>query len=167
MTSESPLPERIKACIARMDGSESICMGGEVEGPYRVYARPDLPAVEELRRLAATLAQESCPRSQVLAAWRQAVQRRVCWDGPEQPIWPLGQDAPFAPSLAQRYRTVGGVLAALRQAVDTHLHAARTLRPLYPGGPLGSSHGTRYPRINGPDNLTDYFGIAAKILPKP
>ena len=150
LTYESPLPERVKACIARMDGSESICIGGEVEGPYRVYARPDLPAVEGLRRLAMTLAEEHCPRSEMLAAWRQAVQRRVGWDRPEQHVWPLGQDAAFAPSLAQRYRTVGGVLAALRQAVGTHLHAARNLRPLYPGGPLASSHGTRYPIVQGP-----------------
>ena len=164
LTYESPLPERVKACIARMDGSESICIGREVEGLYRVYARPDLPAVEELRRLAMTLAEEPCPHSAGLAAWRQAVQRRVGWDRPEQHLWPLGQDAAFAPSLAQRYRTVGGVLEALRHAVGTHLHAARTLRPLHPGGPLASSHGTRYPIVQGPmTRVSDRAEFALRV----
>ncbi|HZA17959.1 MAG TPA: hypothetical protein VE645_13925 [Pseudonocardiaceae bacterium] len=45
----------------------------------------------------------------------------------------------FAAGLAARFRTVGGVLTGLRQAVHEHLALAR-------------SHGTHYPIAQGSDD---------------
>ncbi len=41
LVTEAGLPGEVAAAIAAMDGSETGVVGG-----YRVYARPDLPAVE-------------------------------------------------------------------------------------------------------------------------
>lgn len=150
LTRESPLPEVVKAVIARMDGSETICLGGELGETYRVYARPGLPALEELCQVARALAQDPRPQSEILIAWRQAVQERAGWGAPDRYVWLLGQDAAFAAPLAERFRTVGGVLGGMRQAIDAHVRAARALRPLDKGAPLARSHGTRYPIVQGP-----------------
>lgn len=56
LTRESQLPERAKAAIAAMDGSEAVCLGGELGQPCRVYTRPGLSVVDELREMAIALA---------------------------------------------------------------------------------------------------------------
>ena len=129
LTRESQLPTAVKEAIAAMDGSETACLGGELGQLFRVYTRPGLPGVEELREIAAA----EFPRVP-----------------PSSHVWPLGQDAAFAAPLAQRYRTVGGVLGAVREAVNAHIRAAQTLRPLDEAAPLARSHGTRYPIVQGP-----------------
>src|SRR5262249_2517001 len=47
---ESPLSEAVRASIASMDGSETICLGAAAGETYRVYFRPGGRAVEELRQ---------------------------------------------------------------------------------------------------------------------
>jgi acyl transferase domain-containing protein/NAD(P)H-dependent flavin oxidoreductase YrpB (nitropropane dioxygenase family)/NAD(P)-dependent dehydrogenase (short-subunit alcohol dehydrogenase family) len=150
LTRESQLPAAAKQAIAAMDGSETVGLGNELEQPFRVYARPGWSAVEKLREMSITLAQDSRPQSEVLQEWRQAVEARVGWGAPEEHVWPLAQDAAFAARLAQRYRTVGGVLGAIREAVSAHIQTIQTLRPLDQGTPLAQSHGTHYPIVQGP-----------------
>ncbi len=150
LTRESQLSAAAKEAIAAMDGSETACLGGELGQLFRAYTRPGLPGVEELRRTATVLAQDGRPRPEVVREWRQAVSARVGWSAPREHIWPLGQDAAFAAPLAQRYRTVGGVLGAIREAISTHIQVARALRPLDEGASLARSHGTRYPIVQGP-----------------
>jgi acyl transferase domain-containing protein/NAD(P)H-dependent flavin oxidoreductase YrpB (nitropropane dioxygenase family) len=150
LTREFQLPAVAKEAIAAMDGSETVCLGKELGQPCRVYTRPGLPAVEKLREMAITLAQDSRPRIEVVQEWRQAVEAQVGWGSPQKQVWPLGQDAAFAARLAQHYHTVGGVLGAIRESVSTHIHATRALRSLYEDAPLARSHGTRYPIVQGP-----------------
>ena len=70
--------------------------------------------------------------------------------GPEEGLWPLGQDATLARPLAERYRTVGGIIAAVVEQVDQNLATARRMKPLSEGSPLARRHGTRYPILQGP-----------------
>src|SRR5262249_19187498 len=88
LTRESSLPEVVKASIARMDGSETHCLGGELGDYYRVYSRPGLSVVNELQRLAETLAQDPRPQSDIAVIWRREVRVRVSWGSPERSIWP-------------------------------------------------------------------------------
>ncbi|MGH3999062.1 MAG: nitronate monooxygenase, partial [Pseudonocardiaceae bacterium] len=156
LTRESRLPPGIRADLARMDGSETVCLGQEIGERYRAYGRPGTPAVEELRRLERTLGTEETDRM----AWRTALAELTN----RQEVWLLGQDAAFAAGLAERFHTVGGVLTGLRHAVDEHLAAADRLRPLAPGGPLACSHGTRYPIAQGPmTRVSDVPGFAQQI----
>jgi acyl transferase domain-containing protein/NAD(P)H-dependent flavin oxidoreductase YrpB (nitropropane dioxygenase family)/NAD(P)-dependent dehydrogenase (short-subunit alcohol dehydrogenase family) len=164
LTRESSLPKPIKDIIARMDGSETTCLGSELGVTCRVYTRPRLGPVESLGELERTLIQDSRPRSEILSTWRQELRARVGWESPDQHIWLLGQDAAFAGSLAQRFRTVGGVLEGIRQAIDAHIRDARSLKPLDEGTPLARSHGIRYPIVQGPmTRVSDRPSFASKV----
>ncbi len=166
LTRESTLPEATKNSIARMDGSETICLGNRLGETYRIYYRPGLAAVLELRELADSLSQQSLSgsASPTLAQWREAIRQRIGWNSLENQIWPIGQDAAFARSLAEQFRTVGGVLEGLRQSIDAHVRTARALKPLDARGPLARSHGTLYPIVQGPmTRVSDTASFAAAV----
>ncbi len=119
---ESRLPAAIRERIAAMDGSETVCLGGELGECYRIYFRPGLSAAEALRHEFCAEVQR-CMGARVLgcggagvnsppllrssapllpgssAAWRDAVRQRVGWADPNQHILLLGQDAAFAAPL--------------------------------------------------------------------
>lgn len=87
---------------------------------------------------------------------------------PTQPsrdgVWMIGQDAAFAKPLAERYRTVGGIVQALRQSIKHHLETARRLTPLAEGSPLAQRHGTRYPLVQGPmTRVSDTAAFAESV----
>ncbi|MGQ0716629.1 MAG: nitronate monooxygenase [Pseudonocardiales bacterium] len=158
LTRESRLPAAFTADLARMDGSETVCVGQEIGEQYRVYGRPGTPAVEELRRLARTLAADEPPAAR--AAWLAGLTDLAG----KHSVWLLGQDAAFATRLAERFRTVGGVLTGLRAAVAEHLAAADRLDPLAADGPLASSHVTHYPIVQGPmTRVSDVPGFAQQV----
>ncbi|MBI4589391.1 MAG: acyltransferase domain-containing protein, partial [Candidatus Rokubacteria bacterium] len=164
LTRESSLPEMVRAYIGRMDGSETICLGTELGDSYRAYFRPGFPAIDELRHMARALADDSRPRPEILAVWRQAIRERAGWGGPERHLWLVGQDVAFAAALAERFQTVGGVLEGVRQAIDAHVRAARALRPLDEGASLARSHGTRYPIVQGPmTRVSDRAEFALRV----
>ena len=82
-------------------------------------------------------------------AWRRQI-HGLTTIGPEQGLWPLGQDATLARPLAERYRTVGGIIAAVVEQVDQNLATARQMKSLSEGSPLARRHGTRFPILQGP-----------------
>ncbi|MDN3512805.1 MAG: SDR family NAD(P)-dependent oxidoreductase [Candidatus Brocadia sp.] len=164
LTRESTLPEMVRTVIARADGGESASIGDEIGAACRVYSRSGLPVIQELHELLETLTHDTRPHPEILNSWRQAIRDRVGWSAPEQNVWLLGQDAALAASLARRFCTVGGILDAFRQAIDSHIRTAKTLNPLHEGSPLASSHGTRYPIAQGPmARLTDVPAFAQRI----
>jgi acyl transferase domain-containing protein/NAD(P)H-dependent flavin oxidoreductase YrpB (nitropropane dioxygenase family)/NADP-dependent 3-hydroxy acid dehydrogenase YdfG len=151
---ESPLPEAVRTRIASMDGSETTVLGAGIGMPLRVYNRPDLPALEALRR------SESGPAD----AWKAEVEQRVGWDSLEERVVPLGQDAAFAADLARRFETVGGIVAGLTDALDAACASLRHESPLAEDAPLARSHGTRYPIVQGPmTRVSDRAEFAAAV----
>src|SRR5918998_127320 len=125
---ESSLPRPVRAAVAAMDGSEARVVGG-----HRIYTRPDL-WVAELDDT--TTADEIAGRLGTRSLADQAL--------------PTGQDAAFAAGFAARYRTVGAMVAGLRQEIATHVDAAHRVQPLAPGHGVAASVGTAYPVVQGP-----------------
>jgi acyl transferase domain-containing protein/NAD(P)H-dependent flavin oxidoreductase YrpB (nitropropane dioxygenase family)/NAD(P)-dependent dehydrogenase (short-subunit alcohol dehydrogenase family)/acyl carrier protein len=164
LTRESPLSDAVRARIASMDGSETLCLGAAIGETYRVYFRPGSTAVEELRRIETRLMGDERSQSDVLADWRQALAERIGWDSPDQNVLFLGQDAAFAESLAKNFATVGGALRAMREAIEAHCQAASSLQPLNAGAPLARAQGTRYPILQGPmTRVSDVPEFAARV----
>ena len=165
LTRESSLSEEAKNIIARMDGSETICLGEELGAGCRVYYRPGLPPVKEIQELLKAITHESDrPRSELIAAWRQGIRTRVGWDKPEHNLWLLGQDAVFALSFAERFRTVGGVFEVMRRTLDANVRIARDLKPLNKSSPLARSHATLYPIVQGPmSHVSDRVSFADTV----
>jgi acyl transferase domain-containing protein/NAD(P)H-dependent flavin oxidoreductase YrpB (nitropropane dioxygenase family)/NAD(P)-dependent dehydrogenase (short-subunit alcohol dehydrogenase family) len=164
LTHESPLSKPIRDIITGMDGSETVRLGSELGATCRVYIRPRVGAVKELADLEQRLVQDSRTRSEIQAAWGQGLRARVGWDDPEQHVLLLGQDAAFAAPLAQRFSTVGGVLEAIREAIEGHVGVAQAMTPFDLGSPLARSHGTRYPVVQGPmAQVSDRAPFLAKV----
>lgn len=160
---ESPLPAETRERIAGMDGSETICLGGDLGAPYRVYSAADLGPVEVARSRAAALAGQGDAADQQ-AAWREALRELVGWDNPRRKLLLIGQDGALAAGLARRHRSVAGVIACLRAAINSQIDAAARLRPLDADAPLARSHGTRYPIVQGPmTRVSDIPGFARAV----
>ncbi|HEX6524789.1 MAG TPA: SDR family NAD(P)-dependent oxidoreductase [Streptosporangiaceae bacterium] len=106
LVAEAELPAEVAAAIAAMDGSETRVTGG-----YRVYTRPDLPAIEP------------------------APGRFGARDLRRQ-LLPVGQDGAFAAPLAARYKTAGGVVRAIGSAIASQVALAAKLGPLREAVPV-------------------------------
>ena len=75
-----------------------------------------------------------------------------------------GRTRAFAASLAEQWVTVGGIVQAVRNAVEDHLAAARRTRPLAAGSALARRHGTRYPVVQGPmTRVSDRAAFSASV----
>ncbi|HXX46262.1 MAG TPA: SDR family NAD(P)-dependent oxidoreductase [Candidatus Acidoferrales bacterium] len=162
LSRESPLPEAVQTAIRQMDGSETACLGGELRQGYRLFARPGLPRVEELRTAMTSLASSVHPPAEKILAWRRAVSERVGWS--ERHVWLLGQDAAFSPGLAHRFRTTQAILEGFRAAIAAHVKTAQAVKPLDQGTPLAVSHRTRYPIVQGPmTRVSDTPAFARRV----
>jgi len=163
LTRESSLPAKVKASIASMDGSETVCLGSEIGRQFRIYTRPGFAAVNDLQNVLSSLAGRTGGTADEWSAWRRAVRERVGWESSDR-AWLLGQSAAFASPLARQFRTVGGVVEGIREAVDEHVSSARLLRPLDEEAALARSHGTRYPIVQGPmTRVSDRAAFAAGL----
>jgi acyl transferase domain-containing protein/NAD(P)H-dependent flavin oxidoreductase YrpB (nitropropane dioxygenase family)/NAD(P)-dependent dehydrogenase (short-subunit alcohol dehydrogenase family)/acyl carrier protein len=141
LLAESGLPESVKADVRAMDGSETRLLGG-----YSVFSRPGSFAAE----LAADLAGEEV--------------RTLLDPGRAQPLWPIGQDAALAKSMAAQCSNLESLLNTLRVSISGHVHQAVRLDLLGVGSPLAISHGTRYPVAQGPmTRVSDTAEFAAAV----
>jgi acyl transferase domain-containing protein/NAD(P)H-dependent flavin oxidoreductase YrpB (nitropropane dioxygenase family)/NAD(P)-dependent dehydrogenase (short-subunit alcohol dehydrogenase family) len=163
LTREAGLPDEVRSVIARMDGSETICLSGGPGASVRVYhPRAAGSASGELRELADAL--RTGGDADEGDAFVAAVEARLGWGPLDEHAWPLGQDACFAAPLAARHRTAGRAIRALRAQVDAHVASAAALSPLRPGAPLARSHGTEYPIVQGPmTRVSDSAPFALRV----
>ena len=139
LTRESPLPEAVSAAIARMDGNETVCLGGELGAAYRVYAGPARPRSRRFAPARAGSWARSAPRAEAQAEWRARRRGpgRLGRAGPGR-VWPLGQDAAFAAALARR--VPDGRRASSRgcaRRIAEHVRSARGAPPAGRGGAAG------------------------------
>ncbi|MCM3885419.1 type I polyketide synthase, partial [Frankia sp. R82] len=84
-----------------------------------------------------------------VAAARAVSARLGARDLTEQ-FLPIGQDGAFAAGFADRFRSAGSVVRAVRQAIRDGLAAAVHVRPLDAGSPFAAGRGLRYPIVQGP-----------------
>jgi len=164
LTRESTLSDAVKEKIAAMDGSETAVLGTRLGAPYRLYARPGLAALEELRALESRYETMEATSADLVKDWRDAVESRIGWGSPAGSVYALGQDAAFAASLADRFVSVSGVLSAIRTAIAGHCSTAGELRPLEENAPLARAHATRYPIVQGPmTRVSDTAAFAGAV----
>ncbi len=139
---ESSRRERLKSVLKGLVGTETVQIGDPGQGRYlRLLDRPGFSRVKSLKADEAKLDFEDL-RKEFMAC--------CGWDSTERQVLPVGQDVAFALDWAQRYKTVGGALAALRRTVTEHLEGVGRAPCLVEDNPLAVSHGTRYPIVQGP-----------------
>ncbi len=138
---ESSLPTEVKGAVYSMDGSETVVLGG-----YRLFTRPDLP----IASTASLTPDEILPKLGATSLRDQ--------------LLPIGQDAAFARPLADRFRTVGGIVQGVRAAIASHLRAANETQPLAAGSPLAEALGIEYPIAQGPmTRVSDRASFADEV----
>jgi NAD(P)H-dependent flavin oxidoreductase YrpB (nitropropane dioxygenase family) len=162
LTREMSLDETQREVLRQMDGSETQALEVNSGQYVRVCARANLSPVQALRaRLEAHQALNEADQRHALF---ETLGSCAGWGAPDRDVWLLGQDGAFAAPLAERFRTVSGVLSGFRAAVKEHAEAAAALRPLDEGSPLARSHGTRYPIVQGPmTRVSDRAAFAAQV----
>ena len=149
LSRESTISEEMRQRVAAFDGSETTCPGERLGAPYRVLSRPGLMAPVRAAREEDRLLADCSDEAERRRVWRRQV-HELTTVGVEDRLWPLAQDATLARPLADRYRTVGGIIAAVVEQVDLNLATARRMKSMAEGSPLARRHGTRYPILQGP-----------------
>lgn len=139
---EACTPEPLARAVARMDGSETRVLGGDLGHPHRVFWRADHAPAQELHRLEAAGAGAD--------AFLEALRAAVTPEAAEGGLWLMGQDAGLARRLRDRHRRLGAALDAIARASAGLTGTAQRLTPLAEGAPLAAANGTRYPILQGP-----------------
>jgi acyl transferase domain-containing protein/NAD(P)H-dependent flavin oxidoreductase YrpB (nitropropane dioxygenase family) len=160
---ETPLSDATRKRVTGLDGGETLVLGARLGEGYRVYARPDSAAAQELAKADEQLQSASGSAEEKLAAWRAAVRKAVAAE-PSQGVWLIGQDVVTAAPLAAKGRTVAGIIQHVCDRANKALDAAARLKPLAPDSPLATSHGTKYPILQGPmTRVSDTAAFAASV----
>lgn len=146
---EAGWSESTRNWLKNFDGSQTAVFGELPSQRVRIAHWPRSPLGLALQREAQAIADQAGEIQQQETRWQRAV-ADVLRGASSLEIRMLGQDAVAAAPLAQRYRTVGGIVQAILETIEHQLEVARRLRPLDEGSPLAASHGTRFPILQGP-----------------
>ena len=140
LVAEMELPRSVTAALRAMDGSETAVVAG-----HRVYVRPDL------------LVAESDWTPDVVAGKLGARDLQT-------QLLPVGQDGALAAAFADRYVTAGGVVQAIRAAIEANIATAVEREPLAAGSRFAEQHGLRVSAAQGPmTHVSDKAAFAAAI----
>ena len=156
LTRESPLSEPMRELCAQLVGNETVAIGNGSEQAFvRLLQRPHFRQVKSFS--------DQAP-AQSYIELRTAAQRHYGWDDPVNQLLPLGQDVAHAAPLAKRYRTVGGIVRAIEQALVSHPRQALHDHALAEHAPLAESLGIRYPIVQGPmSRVSDTPAFSAEV----
>jgi malonyl CoA-acyl carrier protein transacylase len=143
LTKEVQLPLELQNKIEQLDGTETVL----------VDLVPERTAFGEPQFACRLLAKSNHARLENFAGKSLSeLSNELSNSFKEEPLhwlFPIGQDVSFARQLAGRYKSVAGVLDAIKAAAIEHVTLAKQLAPLAPASPLAKSHGTAYPIVQG------------------
>ena len=142
----------------RLDGSETQVVGDDAS-MFRFFSRAGRSALAQV-----------AVQSVVGEPWMDGLrlllsdQRPATGSADDGAPVAMGQDIAFAAGLAQKYGTVGRIVAAIRRSADTCQGLATSQRALAPESALAASWGTRYPIAQGPmTRVSDVASFAASV----
>ncbi len=150
LTRESPLGPVDREFVARLDGTETVCLHIGTREQYRVRLRTGSP-----RALAFQTRMDTAGQSETSSGIdnREFVYSTISQQnyqtGASADVLPLGQEGAFAARFAEKYVSVAGVFSSMRVAVEEHCRSAARLQPFSAGAPLAVANATRYPLLQG------------------
>jgi acyl transferase domain-containing protein/NAD(P)H-dependent flavin oxidoreductase YrpB (nitropropane dioxygenase family)/NAD(P)-dependent dehydrogenase (short-subunit alcohol dehydrogenase family) len=143
---ESPLPKAWQSLLEHAKSQDFQQLGTRGKNPVGVFIHPRFKSVGLLKAASGQL--EMDPQSET--EFQAVVRRTVGWGRPQKWVWPLGQTAGWARHTREHFRSIGHLVAELLQHTQRQVRRAATLAPLAPDSTLASTHGTRYPVVQGP-----------------
>lgn len=148
LTPESKLPHAVRTQIERLEGDDTVCLGREAGALFRTPKRQCSEAIASVKLRENELAGESTEEPRAL--WRAELEKRAGFQAEGECLWPVGQDACFAASLAKRFHNVSGIVGAFRTSIAEHVSLARQQKSLGRQSALALEHSTTYPILQGP-----------------
>ena len=168
LAKESTISASVLNTISTMDGSKTICLGENINAPYRIYARTGFEAVNNLKTVEKDLivrlsSKNPSKENTIIKTWYSQINSRVGFLNQDQ-VLNIGQDAAFASGLAKRFKTVSGIIQGIRLNIDEQIKTAVNLKPFNKNSPLAVSHKTKYPIVQGPmANVSDCPKFICKV----
>ena len=154
LAEESDVEEPVRTLVAAMDGTETTCLGEALDARFRAHKLIGRDSIASLRAL-----DVGGDRDGFIAQLRTMLQ-----DGGRGALCPIGQDAALAARLADRHRTVAGILRACRRQLSDGLRVAAATAPFAEGSAFAKAHGTRFPIVQGPmTRVSDIPGFAKAV----
>ena len=162
---ESVLPKFVRDTISRMDGSETAVLGERTGYNVRVYRGVGSGKVQQMSEREEAASGDEIASDDWIASWSRVLKNSIGWgEDRNEWIWPLGQDACFASTLEKRFKTVGGILQALRKAISADVKRAVAQQSLSAHGALATAHGTEFPIVQGPmTRVSDTVDFAESV----
>lgn len=135
LAAEAP-PAPAHASWEGLDGSETV-LAGAGDAQYRCFSRTGRAVLNDIAMAVAHAADwEAVLLAGLLAR--------------DAGVLAAGQDLAFASALASRYGTVGRIVTAIMEGMQTGVALPASQLALAPGAPLAAAHGTRFPIAQGP-----------------
>ncbi len=154
LAEESAVEEPVRTLIAAMDGTETICLGETLDARFRVHKLINRESIASLLALESAGGDRDSFVAQLRAGLRDDA-GALC---------PVGQDAALAARLADRHRTVAGILRACRRQLSDGLRVAAATAPFAEGSAFAQAHGIRFPIAQGPmTRVSDVPGFAKAV----
>lgn len=143
LLAESPVKESVAPALRRFVGTETYALASHEDSSryIRVLERPGLSRLVALKAQQSTLTYDEL---------HQAFVEALNWEAGAEQLIPLGQDGAFAEPWAERFKTVGGAIGALRRSARDAIRLAAEQQTFHENSPLARLHGTRYPIVQGP-----------------
>ena len=157
---ESPLPASLQNELSRLNGAECRLYGERIETLLRAYGRPSSAALKDAE------ADDRSAEAGDLGVddWRARRQARLGWSGQPEHLIPVGQGIGIAAVYRRRFGRVAPLLQALRRASQQQITQAAELAFLDEAGALATSHGTRFPLVQGPmTRVSDVPDFAVEV----
>jgi acyl transferase domain-containing protein/NAD(P)H-dependent flavin oxidoreductase YrpB (nitropropane dioxygenase family) len=152
LTPESNIALPVKQKFAAMDGTETMLLGGEQIGMFRMFARHDAGSPGSDKDGATT-------RDAMIARLNQPASVK-----PLDRTWVVGQDIAFAADLTRRYSNVAGIIHAIEDSIAEHTSLAVKHKPLATAAPMAVSHGTKFSLVQGAmTRVSDTAEFALKV----
>ncbi len=147
------------------DGNQTVVVGERLGFPYRVYHDPISPVIDRLNRLEDKLLASKDSSDRKGKLWWEGLCGAIGDSGQER-LWPLGQDAGLAEPLGKRFRTVAGIVHAVREGALEGVRRAARANPLAEGSLFAQRHDTRHSIVQGPmtrvSDTADFAEIVAR-----
>ncbi len=178
---QSPLASTLKARLREtLEGTEAALVGEALGFPVRVLLHPSAPAGRAFETLAfdmeaqaevyakthaaAKTPSQGGDRARLKAAWQQRALAELARTDGGAPLV-LGQACGLSPALQRSFPRLQKLVRAVLDAPQRFAFSAATVAAaLAPDGALASSHGTRYPIVQGPmTRVSDVPEFAAAI----
>ncbi|NHJ84295.1 MAG: acyltransferase domain-containing protein [Asgard group archaeon] len=167
LTKESPLPQKWKEWLSKLDATDSKILGTSTKWNYRVYAKLGTKIVkriieEEKELLPLSIEERSSTFKDKILSHREMFDSKDLTES----LLPLGQDIAFAKTLTEKFPTVKEIIDGIINQIKQQIIFAKTHYPFSEKSEFANELGIKYPIAQGPMANVSENPLFAKEIAK-